>query len=194
MSLPLPHKCPKLGIDGSNEDYQRYANFLALLAIIAGSDDFMKKIQTPISYVKQQTYIRDTDKGVIFVGNNKSGHFHYRDPKSQQITDSYEEEWQCKNTHGFCQTFAILGYHGLTNKLKPNKFVENTRVILKFLKTKTEFLEKYWKRTVQKHQKYIFFIDDELDAEEIGDDIDCVLATKNREFINHWIDNEFTYK
>ena len=70
MSLPLPHKCPKLGIDNSTEDYQRYANFLALLAIIAGSDDFMKKIQTPISYVKQQTYIRDTDKGVIFVSSN----------------------------------------------------------------------------------------------------------------------------
>jgi len=192
MSLPLPHKCPKLGIDNSTEDYQRYANFLALLAIIAGSDDFMGNIHAPISYVKKKSDIGKTDTGVIFVGNNS--HFHYRDPNSHKITDSYEEEWQCKGTHGFCQTFAILGFLRKINKLKPNNFVENTLVVLKFLKTKTRFLKKYWKETVQKHQKNIFFIDDELNATEISQDIDCVLADENREFISHWINNEFTYK
>lgn len=172
-------------------EYRYYYNFLALLTIIIGTNEFiLKETKIPLQYVKRKGQIAEDHNGIIFVGSDSGGHFHFR-RKGGDIEDSYKNGWQMKGTNGFCQTFAIMGYCGKTDNFKEGDYTHNAIVVLRFIKTKAKAIAKYWKNTVINNYDNIAFDYEKLNATEIKEDIDCVI--KNEVFLRGWLSNETTF-
>jgi hypothetical protein len=178
----------------THQEYKRNANFLTLLTIIAGDYKFLNDIGIQIKYSRTKNNIYSNYKGIIFVGRENEGHFHFIDNKKDGILcDSYNKTWQLDKTNGFCQTFAIMGFLGLTAELAPYKYMENIQICLNFLKTKRKYIQKHWKRIVNMYRDTLWFDDINLSSTEICKDIDRILLPENEMFIQRWMTNEYVY-
>ena len=184
--------CPDLSLlTEEHEKYKYYYNFLALLAIILGNNDFiLKEMGISLKYVKRKGKIDESHNGITFVGRDSGGHFHFKS-KDGRVTDSYKEGWQIPQTNGFCQTFAIMGFKGKTNELKNKKYLDNTIKVLKFIKTISRSIEKYWKNTVLLNYNTVAFDYPDLNSKEIKEDIDCLI--QNEYFLQGWLTNETVF-
>ena len=175
-------------LEEKDYNYKSYFNFITLLTVIVGNSDFiLKEMGIPLSYVKRKGQIDVKHKGITFVGKSNEGHFHFKS-KTGKVTESYSEEWQRPGSNGLCQTFAIMGFLGKTDKFEKKEYLKNSIEALKFIKTKAKIIQKYWKETSESNYKKIAFDYPDYSATDIRQDIDCVV--KNEYFFNKWLTEE----
>lgn len=192
-------KTPNLSeMTEKNQTYKDYHNFLSLLCVVAGREDFITDdLKLPFHQLIRRGQIdRSTEsnphKGVVFVGRDGAGHFHYM-KEDGKLSDSYKEKWQIEKTDGLCQTFAIMGYLGKTAGLQPGKFTDNARAALQFLRAHTGDIAKYWRESAEDNYDAIAYDYPLLNKSEIKQDIDVLLDPKNEAFVRRWLSSNITY-
>lgn len=162
-----------------------YNNFFAMLTAVAGNSSFIKSLG--IDY-HEMSGRHPVNKGVTFSGKCDGGHFHWMNDHG--TGDSYKMGWQVRGTNGLCQTFAIIGYLGLSEHFKPGSYLNNAIYALKFLQGHTEELSWYW-NDVCSQTVSIYFPYCKLNQHEIAQDIQCLL--ENEAMLHYIITHETTY-
>lgn len=161
-------------------------NFLAVLTTCAGNATFMKDLKIPYH---EKGLGKPSEMGVTFVGRGNAGHFHFKNKEEEG--DSYTRDWQKRGTNGACQTYAIMGYMGMTENLKSREYIANLRSGLIFLSHHAEHIASIWGDVLaqmQKSQRFDYPFN-KLNAEEIRQDITKLIQDEH--FLNEWLTDEF---
>lgn len=188
-------------LDGDSNVYRNRFNFLGLLTIIAGTKEFMtevaNKYDKPLEFaqVPRKASVpakaKEIQNGIIFVGSEAGGHFHF--VKDGVASESYTKNWQMKDSHGFCQTYALMGYLGKTENFIEGNFTHNAQQVISFLRDQSPFIAAQFKATCDKNIEPIPFDEPKLNAREIEEDLSELLHKSNKKFIGTWLTSETTF-